>query len=63
MASPILDIMAMNKNFQHLMATQIVIPEIVQAMILLNTMPKEYNRVAQTMLQATEQSKLTFNYI
>ena len=45
------------------MAAQVIIPEIVQAMILLNAMPKEYNRVAQTTLQRTEQSKLTFIYI
>jgi len=55
--------MEMNKSFQHLMAATIVIPEVVQAMILLNAMPKEYNGVAQTTLQTTEQSKLTFNYI
>ena len=63
MASPTLNIMAMNKNFQCLMAAQIVIPEIMQAMILINAMPKEYDRVTQTMLQTTEQSKFTFNYV
>ena len=63
MASPALDIMVMNENFQHLTAAQIIIPEIVQAMILLNAMPKEYNGVAQAMLQTTEQSKLMFNYV
>jgi len=63
MASPALDIMEMNKSFQHLMAATIIIPEVTQAMILLNTMPKKYNGVAQTTLQTTEQSKLTFNYI
>jgi len=62
-ANPTIDIMAMNKNFQHLMAAQVVIPEIVQVMILLNEMPKEYDRVTQTTLQTTEQSKLTFIYI
>jgi len=45
------------------MAARVVIPEIVQAMILLNAMPKEYDRVAQTMLQTQEQLKLMFNYI
>jgi len=55
--------MEMNESFQHLTAAAIVIPEIVQAMILLNAMPKEYNGVTQTTLQTTEQSKLTFNYI
>jgi len=45
------------------MAAKVVIPEIVQAMILLNAMPKEYDGVAQTMLQTQEQSKLTFNYV
>jgi len=63
MASPALDIMEMYKSFQHLMAATIVIPEVVQAMILLNAMPKEYDGVAQTTLQTMEQSKLTFNYI
>jgi len=62
-ANPALDIMEMNKNFQHLTAAQIIIPEVVQAMILLNVMPKEYNGVAQTTLQTTEQSKFMFNYI
>ena len=52
MASPTLDIMVVNKNSQHLTAAQVIIPEIMQAMILLNVMPKEM-----------EQSKLTFNYI
>jgi len=45
------------------MATQVIIPEIMQAMILLNAMCKEYDRVTQTMLQTTEQSKLTFVYV
>jgi len=63
MASPTLDIMEMNKNFQCLMAAAIVIPEIMQAMILLNVMPKKYDEVTQTTLQTMEQSKLTFNYI
>jgi len=62
-ANPTLDIMEMNESFQCLTAATIVISEVVQAMILLNVMPKEYNRVAQTTLQTTEQSKLTFNYI
>jgi len=62
-ASPAINIMAMNENFQHLMAAKLIIPEIVQVMILLNAMPKEYDRVAQTTLQTTEQSKLTFVYI
>jgi len=62
-ANPAIDIMEMYKSFQRLTAATIVIPEVVQAMILLNTMPKEYNRVAQTTLQTTEQSKLTFNYV
>jgi len=62
-ASSALDIMEMYKSFQCLMAATIIIPEVMQAMILLNAMPKEYNRVAQTTLQTMEQSKLTFNYI
>jgi len=62
-ANPAIDIMEMYKSFQCLMAATIVIPEVVQAMILLNTMPKEYNGVTQTTLQTTEQSKLTFNYV
>ena len=32
-------------------------------MILLNAMPKEYNRIAQTVLQIQKQLKLTFNYV
>jgi len=63
MVNPTLDIMVMNKNFQCLMAASVPIPEIVQAMILLNAMPKEYDRIAQTTLQTQEQSKLTFNYV
>jgi len=63
LANPAIDIMEMYKSFQCLMAMTIIIPEVVQAMILLNTMPKEYDGVAQTTLQTTEQSKLTFNYI
>jgi len=62
-ANPTIDIMVMNKNFWCLTAAQVAIPEIVQAMILLNAIPKEYNEVAQTMLQTQEQSKLTFNYV
>ena len=62
-AIPAIDIMEMYKSFQCLMAATIVIPEVVQAMILLNAMPKEYNGVAQTTLQTTEQSKLMFNYV
>jgi len=63
MANPAIDIMAMNEHFQCLTAATIIIPEIVQAMILLNAIPKEYDRVAQTTLQTMEQSKLTFNYV
>ena len=55
-ANPTIDIMEMNESFQRLIATTIVIPEIVQAMILLNAMPKEYDGVAQTTLQTMEQS-------
>jgi len=55
--------MEMYESFQRLTATMIIIPEIVQAMILLNAMLKEYDRVAQTTLQTMEQSKLTFNYV
>ena len=62
-ANPTINIMVMNKNFQCLTAAQVAIPEIVQAMILLNAMPKEFNGVAQTTLQTQEQSKLMFNYI
>jgi len=54
-ANPMINVVAMNENFQHLMAATVVIPEIVQAMILLNAMPKEYDRVTQTMLQTQEQ--------
>jgi len=61
MANPALNIMAMNENFQCLMAASVSIPEIVQAMILLNAMLKEYDGIAQTTLQTQEQSKLTFN--
>ena len=60
--NPTLDIMEMNESFQHLMAATIVIPEVVQAMILLNAIPKEYDGVTQTTLQTMEQSKLTFDY-
>jgi len=63
MAMPTLNIMAMNENFQCLTAATIIIPEIMQAMILLNAMPKEYDRVMQTTLQTMEQSKLTLNYV
>jgi len=62
-ANPALDIMEMNEKFQCLMAAQVDIPEVVQAMILLNVIPKEYDGVAQMTLQTMEQSKLTFNYI
>jgi len=61
--NPTLNIMEMNENFQCLMAATIVIPEVMQAMILFNVMPKEYDGVAQTTLQTTEQSKLRFNYV
>jgi len=62
-ATPTIDIMAMNENFQCLTAAQVVIPEIIQVMILLNAMPKEYVGVTWTTLQTMEQSKLTFVYI
>jgi len=63
MGSPTIDMMMMNEKFQCLTAAQVVIPEIMQAMILLNAMPKEYDGVTQTTLQMMEQNKLTFNYI
>jgi len=62
-ANPAIDIMEMNESFQRLMAANIIIPKVVQAMILLNAIPKEYNGVTQTTLQTMEQNKLTFNYI
>jgi len=46
-ANPTLDIMVMNENFQCLTAASVPIPDIVQAMILLNAMPKEYDGIAQ----------------
>jgi len=55
--------MEMYESFQHFTAATIIIPEVVQAMILLNAMPKEYDGVTQTTLQTTEQSKLMFNYV
>ena len=55
--------MVMNENFQCLMAAQVIIPEIMQAMILLNAMPKEYSGVTQITLQTIEQSKSMFNYV
>jgi len=62
-ANPAINIMEMNESFQCLTAANIIIPEVVQAMILLNAIPKEYDGVAQTTLQTTEQNKLTFNYV
>ena len=50
-ANPALDIMVMNENIQHLTAASVPIPEIMQAMVLLNAMPKEYDGIAQTTLQ------------
>jgi len=47
-ANPAIDIMEMYESFQRLMAATIVIPEVVQAMILLNAMPKEYDGGTQT---------------
>ena len=41
------------------MAATIIILEVMQAMILLNAMPKEYDGVAQTTLQTTELSAQT----
>ena len=63
MGNPALDIMEMNEKFQHLTAAQVIISEVMQAMILLNAIPKEYDGVTQTTLQTMEASKLTFNYI
>jgi len=62
-ANPAINIMEMNESFQCLTAANIIIPEVVQAMILLNAIPKEYDGVTQTTLQTMEQNKLTFNYI
>jgi len=44
------------------MAASVPIPEIMQAMILLNAMPKDYDGITQTTLQTQKQSKLMFNY-
>jgi len=63
MVNPALNIKEMNENFQRLGAAKVTIPEVMQAMILLNVIPKEYEEVAQMTLQTMEQTKLMFNYI
>jgi len=46
--------------FSHLNTASIIIPAIIQAMILLNAMPKEFDSIGATMLQMKTTAEITF---
>jgi len=54
------DMLEIARVFSHLNMASIVIPTIIQAMILLNAMPKEFDSIRATMLQKKTTAKITF---
>jgi hypothetical protein len=61
--NPSPQILQMADKFQRLMAQNIVIPELVQAMVLLAVMPRDYDSLSSTVLSTTETSMLTFKLV
>jgi hypothetical protein len=53
----------MANKFQRLTAQNIAIPELVQAMVLLTVMPRNFNSLSSTVLSTTETSALTFKLV
>jgi hypothetical protein len=53
----------MADKFQRLTAQNIAIPELVQAMVLLTAMPRDFDSLSSTVLSTTETSALTFKLV
>jgi len=60
---PAPDLLEIARAFGHLMTASIVIPPIVQAMILLDALPCEYESIAQMLLQSEDLMTLTFKVV
>jgi hypothetical protein len=61
--NPSPSISQMADKFQRLTAQNIAIPELVQAMVLLTAMPRDYDSLSSTVLLTTEASQLTFKLV
>jgi hypothetical protein len=61
--NPSPSILQMADKFQRLTAQNIAIPELVQAMVLLAAMPRDYDSLSSTVLLTTETSQLTFKLV
>jgi hypothetical protein len=62
-ANPALEINRMATVFGRLASERIVIPNIVQAMLLLAACPREYDAVSLTLLQTYTNANLTFDIV
>jgi len=60
---PAPDLLEIARAFGHLTAASVVIPPIVQAMILLDALPCEYENIGQMLLQMETISTLTFKIV
>jgi hypothetical protein len=61
--NPSPSISQMANKFQHLTAQNIAIPELVQAMVLLAAMPRDFDSLSSTVLSMTETAQLTFKLV
>jgi transposase InsO family protein len=61
--NPSPSISQMADKFQRLTAQNITIPELVQAMVLLAVMPRDFDSLSSTVLSMTETSQLTFKLV
>jgi hypothetical protein len=61
--NPSPSISQMADKFQRLTAQNIAIPELVQAMVLLAAMPRDYDSLSSTVLSTTETTHLTFKLV
>jgi len=60
---PALDLLEIARTFSHLTAASVIIPPIVQAMILLNTLSCKYENIGQMLLQMETIATLTFKIV
>jgi len=61
--NPALDLLEITHAFSCLTVALIIIPPIIQAMILLDTLPHEYENIGQMLLQTETIATLTFKTV
>src|SRR5882757_8640301 len=61
--NPSPQISSMADRFQRPTVQRIIIPELVQAMVLLTTMPCEFDSLSSTILNTNDTAELTFKLV